>query len=260
MGASKKMLEITKFLAMQVGQTFGRLTVMALVKGLDGKSLFLCQCACGQQKTVRPRNVMRGSRTQSCGCLTKEVQRQRLTRHGHSRKGHQTAEHRTWVGMINRCTNPNHESWRLYGGRGITVCPHWRESFEQFFADMGPKPEGRSIDRRDNDLGYLCPCCLPPIGNCWWATPHEQMLNRRPEWAKEHSKKMKAWWAAKSMEYKRARSLQSHITRRARASRALQISRRDETQPCMASPAWQACHSLPNLRSWGRLSQGPAFA
>lgn len=77
-----------------------------------------------------------------------------------------------WAEMIQRCTNPKHRRYADYGGRGISVCERWRRSFNTFFTDMGERPRGLTLERRDNDRGY-------EPGNCYWATPTEQNLNKR---------------------------------------------------------------------------------
>lgn len=78
----------------------------------------------------------------------------------------------TWVAMLARCTNPKATKYPLYGGRGIAVCERWLK-FENFLADMGERPTGRTIDRKDNDSNY-------EPGNCQWSTAKEQANNRRP--------------------------------------------------------------------------------
>lgn len=77
-------------------------------------------------------------------------------------------------GMVERCTYPGHKDYSSYGGRGITVCDRWtgRDGFWNFVTDMGPRPEGHSIDRIDNDLGYS-------PDNCRWADAHTQRVNQR---------------------------------------------------------------------------------
>lgn len=94
------------------------------------------------------------------------------TKHGHSRKGIHSPEYYAWHNMKRRCYSANNSAYKYYGARGIVVCERWLSSFKNFLDDMGPRPSGFSLDRKDNDGNY-CP------ENCFWADSKTQNNNRR---------------------------------------------------------------------------------
>lgn len=154
------------------GSRFGRLTVVGRAGTSPSKKvLWLCNCDCGEQATCIAQELTTGS-TKSCGCLRREVTSQRATTHGMCRDGSLPPEYHSWSNMIQRCTNPNNPKYDDYGGRGITVCARWVDSFESFLEDMGEKPEGYSVERINNNGNY-------EPGNCRWATQAEQVINSR---------------------------------------------------------------------------------
>lgn len=151
-----------------VGKTFGRWTVLERADNAKGGSArWLCRCSCGTEGTIISGKLNNGHST-SCGCKRRDVS---AVVHATHRKT-ATPVYKSWAGMRARCENPNNQDYSSYGGRGITVDPRWRDSFEVFYADMGDPPPGTSIDRVDNDLGYF-------PGNTRWATPIEQANNKR---------------------------------------------------------------------------------
>jgi hypothetical protein len=91
--------------------------------------------------------------------------------HGHTRGRTTTPEFRTWCAMLQRCFYKNNQKYLRYGAKGITVCARWKESFEEFLKDMGPRPEGHTLDRIDGKGNY-------EPSNCRWATVQEQNKNR----------------------------------------------------------------------------------
>lgn len=151
-----------------IGKTYSRLTILES-SGIDkgGHRLVRCKCSCGKEKIVRISHIV-NNEIMSCGCLEKENQKYGSITHGLAR----TMIYRIWAGMIQRCYNHNEKIYKYYGGRGIRVCDKWKNSFSDFFLDVGSPPtKNHSLDRFPDKDGNYEP------GNVRWATKIEQSRN-----------------------------------------------------------------------------------
>jgi hypothetical protein len=147
------------------GQRFGRLAAIEAISD-HGVRKWLCRCDCGVV-VAKTASMLRSGGVKSCGCL-RPLPSIDSPIYGMARSG----TYLSFKAMHRRCTDRSHGSWESHGGRGITVCERWA-TFENFYADMGERPEGLTLDRIDNDGNY-------EPGNCRWATWSEQRRNQRP--------------------------------------------------------------------------------
>lgn len=147
-------------------KTYGKWTVID-----DADRRWLCRCECGTIRRVRRSDVVSG-RSTNCGCVRRKTmpaaQKDAVTTHGMTQK----TEYQVWVDMRRRCHDPRRKDYVNYGARGIYVCSEWRESFEAFYRDMGPRPVGTTLDRLQNSGPY-------EKKNCVWATRKAQERNKR---------------------------------------------------------------------------------
>jgi hypothetical protein len=172
------------------GSTFGAWTVLCFA---DVRRRFprgwmyfwLCRCKCGTKSYVQDRQLLRGKSTQCRACANRSRSAigglaaaaaglsnpPDCTAHGHSVGGRMSTTYQSWMCMKQRCLNPKNTAFDRYGGRGITVCDRWRDSFENFLADMGERPEGMTLDRINPDGNY------EPL-NCRWADATTQARNK----------------------------------------------------------------------------------
>lgn len=154
-----------------IGKRFGKLLVLSAKN-----PMFLCRCDCGTTKIIRAWNVIT-DRQKSCGC---EVRSHRGWKNW---KKLNKGEYLSWAGMKKRCTYVKGKEYKYYGGRGISICERW-EDFENFLTDMGPRPEGLTLDRIDVNGNY-------EPGNCRWISMEEQLGNKRcTQWVVFNGEKM----------------------------------------------------------------------
>lgn len=147
-----------------LGKRFGLLIAIEELAKDRGMRVWRMRCDCGNERVALQKTFACGY-LRSCGC----DDRHRQTKHGLSK----TREYRAWINMQSRCTNPKTPGYDGYGGRGISVCPRWMGNFENFLADVGPRPTSEhSLDRIDVNGNY-------EPGNVRWALPTTQCRNQR---------------------------------------------------------------------------------
>ncbi len=149
----------------EIGTKFGAWTVL---EKLSYAQKYRCQCDCGRERNIRVYDLLKGKSIMCKACSTAHAKQT-----GRTGGGKYDSEYNIWVHINQRCHNPNNKDYKNYGGRGIEVCELWRDSFDAFLLQMGPKPDPSfTIERIDYNLGYN-------VDNCKWISREDQTRNKR---------------------------------------------------------------------------------
>lgn len=168
LGGKMKRLDLTNM-------RFGHLVVLKRQEdklwGQQVRPMWLCRCDCGKVVTVGAGHL-RSGHTQSCGHWMKLQTSKAHWKHGHLASRHRSKEYVSWQNMKHRCYDTQDVMFASYGGRGISVCQRWRDSFVDFISDMGLCPKGKTLERLNTNGNY-------EPGNCIWANQEQQRNNKR---------------------------------------------------------------------------------
>ena len=178
-----------------IGRKFGRLLITgdAPHRERNNNRRVVAQCECGSAGEYFLMALKSGE-TKSCGCMQREGDCYKT--HGHTQGRKFSPEYYSWASMMTRCRNPKSRAYPHYGGRGITVCERWGD-FENFLADMGPRPDETTLERKNHSLGYS-------KENCEWATLDVQANNKRSSRPVTHNgetKTISQWAESLGMPY-----------------------------------------------------------
>lgn len=154
------------------GAKINMLTVLYRAESVRGRTMWHCKCDCGKELDIWAPHLKKGQ--YSCGCAKSKIISQKMTKHG----GTDTKLFRLWIHMKERCSNPNHKSYKDYGGRGISVCPEWKDfpTFRDWAISKNYEEDSDfmkcTLDRIDVDGDYS-------PDNCRFVSMKEQCNNRR---------------------------------------------------------------------------------
>ena len=155
-----------------IGRKFSAVTIIDFAPKRNGRTAWLCRCDCGHVWTALQQSLVVGDTTGCYDCGRKSATAKMIT-HGYSAHGKKSGEYNSWQNAKDRCFNEKAKMYPWYGARGITMCERWKDSFENFIADMGDRPtKYHSLDRINVHGNY-------EPGNCKWSTKAQQNNNKQ---------------------------------------------------------------------------------
>lgn len=163
------------------GKKFGKWTILTKIKTTKKGYVYLCICECGNKQELLSSSLRNKTRDHKCRtCVNRELNEKYTKKHGMSR----TSIYKIWTAMLQRCENQKCSAYKHYGERGIQVCERWHK-FENFFEDMGERPQSKTLDRIDNEGNY-------EPKNCRWIS-HKENCNNKGYGGLSYTLAYKSW-------------------------------------------------------------------